>query len=150
MAVTAHTYTKLALSLAQGKVNFSSDTFKVKLLSSYTVGGTQDSAQFESDIITGGVGVELATSGGYTAGGIALTSSTFTESGHVYTYTCANPVWATATFTAAFALFIDTTPGTAGTNPVICWWDFGGSDVGTGGNFTLQINASGLLTITGS
>lgn len=124
-----------------------SDTLKVALFSAYTVGTTQDTAQFFSDIT--GVGTE--TSGtGYTAGGQALTSVTFTASGHVYTLTCANPSWTTSTFSAAYAVFYDSTPGTAATNPLICYWDLGGTSSATAGTFTLTIAGTGLLTITGA
>lgn len=150
MALTAHTYTKLAKSLVDKIADLDTDTLKVKLLSAYTVGTTQDTAQFEADVITAGVGVEVSTGGGYTAGGVALSGVTFTESGHVYTLTCTNPSWATATFAAAYALFIDTTPGSAATNPVLCYWDFGGTVTGGGGTYTLTISGSGLLTLTGS
>lgn len=150
MAVTAHTYTMLAKSLVDKLADLDSDTLKVKLLSSYTVGGTQDSAQFESDVITAGVGVELTTANGYTAGGVALASVTFTKSGHVYTLTCANPSWASASFAASHALFIDTTPASAAANPVLCYWDFGGTITGGGGTFTLTVSGTGLVTMTGS
>lgn len=149
MAVTSHTYTKLAASLAAKSVNFTSDTLKVMLLSAYTVGTTQDTAQFVSDVKA--VGTE--TNGtGYTAGGAALTSVTYTESGHVYTLTCANPTWSATggSLAAAYALFYDSTPGTDATNPVLCYWDLGGTQTATNAAFTLTINASGLITITGS
>jgi hypothetical protein len=150
MALTAHTYTKLAKSLVDKLADLDSDTLKVKLLSAYTVGSTQDTAQFESDVITAGVGVELTTANGYTVGGVSLSGVTFTESGHVYTLTCTNPSWASASFAASHALFLDSTPGSAATNPVICYWDFGGTITGGGGTFTLTISGTGLVTITGS
>ncbi|GAA1701599.1 hypothetical protein [Fodinicola feengrottensis] len=149
MSVVAHTYTKLGTSMSKKLVNLETDALKVALLSSYTVTTSQDTAQFYSDVVTAGVGVE--TSGtGYTAGGLALTSISGSVSGHVYTLTCANPVWTTSTIAAAYALFYDSTPGSAGTNPVICYWDFGGTVSSTGASFTLTISGSGLLTLTGS
>lgn len=147
MAVTAHTYTKFNDSVAKKLVNLSTDTLKVMLLSAYTVGSTQDSAQFVADVLA----VATETSGtGYTAGGQALTSVTLTDSGHVTTLTCANPSWATSTFNAAYAVFFDSTPGSNATNPVICYWDFGGTQSPSGAAFTLQISGSGLVTFTGS
>lgn len=82
MAVTVFVYGKLQQSLWEGRINFGSDTIKAMLLSSYTVGSTQDTAQFLSDVVTGGVGVET-TGSGYTAGGATLASKTVT-------YTAAN------------------------------------------------------------
>lgn len=147
MAVTAHTYTKLAKSLVDKIADLDSDTLKVALFSAYTVGSTQDTAQFFVDIT--GVGTESSGTG-YTAGGQALTSVTYTASGHVYTLTCANPVWTTSTITASYAVFYDSTPGTAGTNPLICYWDLGGAQSSTAASFTLTIAGTGILTVTGA
>lgn len=148
MAVTAHVYTKLALSLATKKVDLSADTLKVMLLSAYTVGTTQDTAQFVSDVLA--VATE-ASGTGYTSGGVTVASPTFTESGHVYTLTSGtNPSWSSSTITAAYALLYDSTPGSNSTNPVLAYVDFGGNVSSSGGTYTLTINASGLLTVTGS
>lgn len=148
MAVTAHVYTKLALSLATKKIDLSSDTLKVMLLSAYTVGTTQDTAQFVSDVLA--VATE-ASGTGYTSGGVTIASPTFTESGHVYTLDSAtDPSWSSSTITAAYALIYDSTPGSNSTNPVLAYVDFGGNVSSAGGTYTLTINASGLLTITGS
>lgn len=149
MAVTAHTYTKLATTLSKKLANLETDALKVALLSSYTITTSQDTAQFYADVVTAGVGVE--TSGtGYTAGGQALTSVSGSVSAHVYTLTCANPVWTTSTISASHALFYDSTPGSAATNPVILFWDFGGTVSSTAASFTLTISGSGLLTLTGA
>ncbi len=148
MAVTAHTYTKLAASLAAKNINLTSDTLKVMLLSAYTVGTTQDTAQFVSDVLAAPATEVSGT--GYTAGGATLSSVTFTESGHVYTLGCANPSWASSTITASYALFYDSTPGSNATNPVLCYWDFGGAQSDSSGTFTLTISGSGLITVTGA
>lgn len=148
MAVTAHTYTKLGLSLGTAKINFLADTLKVMLLSAYTVGTTQDTAQFVADVKA----VATETVGtGYTAGGQTLASVTYAESGHVYTLDCADPAWTiTSAFSAAYAVIYDSTPGSDATNPVINYHDFGGTTSFTSGTFTFTVNASGLLTATGS
>lgn len=148
MAVTAHSYTKLGLSLGTKLVNFNSDAFKVMLLSAYTVGTTQDTAQFVSDVLA--VGTE-ASGTGYTAGGLAIGSTSFTESGHVYTFgSTATLQWTGSTITAAYALFYDSTPGSNATNPVLGYWDFGGNQSSSDGTFTLSLTGNAICTITGS
>ena len=150
MAVTAHAYTKAGLALASKKIDLTADTVKVMLLSAYTVGTTQDTAEFVADVL--GVGTE-ASGTGYSAGGVALVSPTFTESGHVYTFTSStNPSWNASggSLAAAYALFYDSTPGTNATNPVLCYWDFGGTATATNATFTLTLSGSGVFTITGS
>ena len=147
VAVTAHGYTKFVLSLATKKVDVTADTFKVMLLSAYTVGSTQDSAQFVADVLA--VATE-ATGTGYTAGGQTLTSVTFTESGHVYTFDAADPSWGSSTITASYALVYDSTPGSNATNPVVGYIDFGGAQSSSAGAFSVTLNASGIFTVTGS
>lgn len=148
MAVTAHVFTKFANRLGQKGVDIDSDTFKCMLLSAYTVGSTQDTAEFVSDVLA--VGTE-ASGTGYTAGGATLTSVSWTASGHVYTWTATIPAWNAAggSLAAAYALFLDSTPGSNATNPVLCYWDLGGTQTATNGTFTLTANASGIVTVTG-
>jgi hypothetical protein len=149
MSLTAHAYTKVADSLASKKITIATDSIKCMLLSAYTVGTTQDTAQYLADVLA--VATE-ASGTGYTAGGAALTGGSWSESGHVYTYTGTIPAWNAAggTLAASYAVFYDATPGTNATNPVLCYWDFGGVNTATNGTFTLTANASGILTITGS
>jgi hypothetical protein len=149
MAVASHVYTMLAKSLVDKKIDLDTDTLKCMLLSAYTVGSTQDSAQYVADVKA--VATE-ASGTGYTAGGAALTTVSFTKSGHVYTLDCDDVVWAASTISAAFAVFYGVASASPGdsTNPVIAYWDLGGTQSSTAASFTLTINASGLLTFTGS
>jgi hypothetical protein len=56
--------------------------------------------------------------------------------------------WTTASFTAAYGIIYDSTPGTSATNPLMWLIDFGGSQTVTAGTFTIQFSASGIATIT--
>jgi hypothetical protein len=55
-----------------------------------------------------------------------------------------NPSWASATITARYAIFRYNT-GTAGTSPLIGYWDFGSNYVSTNGTFELIIPTAGLF-----
>lgn len=149
MAVTPHVYTMLPKSLSDKKIDLDTDTLKCMLLSAYTVGTTQDTAQYVSDVKA--VATE-ASGTGYTAGGLTLSNVAFTRSGHVYTLDCDDPVWAASTISAAYALFygINSTTNSDATNCVMAYWDLGGTQSSTSASFTLTINASGLITFTGS
>jgi hypothetical protein len=150
MAAAFHVYTKLDHSIAAKLANLGTDTLKVALLSSYTGAASNlQTAQFYSDVVTAGVGVEIAATGSYSAGGAALTSVSLSDSGAVTTLNATAPSWTGITTTPAFALFYDSTPGTGATNPVICYWDFGGG-ISNPGNFSLTISGSGLVTWTAS
>lgn len=149
MAVASKVFTKLDYSIATKLANLATDTLKVMLLSAYTVGSTQDSAQFLSDVLA--VATE-ASGAGYTAGGETLTAVTLTNSGLVTTLSCANPSWNAAggSLAAAYALFYDATPVGAGSEPVLCYWDLGGMQTATNATFMLSLSGSGLLTWTAS
>lgn len=100
--------------------------------------------------ITGTTFTGCTTSSG---GGVLSTGGAVTSADHVYTLTTAtNPAWTTAgaAFNPAYAVFFDDIGATDATNFPICWWDFGGAQLGTGGTYTLTIAATGILTVTGS
>jgi hypothetical protein len=208
-----HVYAKGLVALGAKLENLPSDALKCALLSSYTVGSTLATAEFVSDVITGGVGVEVAAGGGYTTGGVALSSVTWAATianswpvtaatstaynvgdivkpsgGNTFLYQAvvagtsggSAPAWPVVVgttvadggvtwlnigtavtvlgsanivftssgggFTAAFGLLYDSTPGSAGTNPVIGYYDFGGSlSPSAGGTLTITVPASGIL-----
>lgn len=165
MAYTAHVFTQFMDSMAGNKtVNMDTDPFRVMLLTATTTGiaAAQDTVITVTDLkaVTGFT--ELATgvgSSNYTQNanshlsGQALTSPTWASSGHVYTWTTStNPIWTTAgaAFNPAYAVFYDDIGATDSTNFPVLWWDFGGAQLGTGGNYTLTIAGTGLMTVTAS
>lgn len=142
MAVTVAAYGLAMESLVNGLIDFDTDTIKVALCtSSYTP--NQDTHNFFDDI------TNEVTGTGYTAGGATLASKTvtYTSGTNTLTLDCADPSWSSSTITARYAVFYKST-GTASTSPLICYWNFGADAVSTAATFTLQINASGLLTLT--
>ena len=144
MPATGKAYPKLHDSLAQKKIDFDSDSLKVMLLASYTYSAAH---QYVSDVKAAGT---ESTSGVYAAGGVALTSVTWTLSGDVYTLDAANTVFDASTGTdAAFAVIYDATPGSDATNPVIGYVNLDGAG-GTVAVLGINWNASGILTQTAS
>lgn len=148
MTAVPNPYSKFLLSMATQLVDLTNDDIAIMLLDSYTVGTTQDDAQFVADVRA----VATETVGaGYTAGGLSLASPTFTQSGPVFTLTSAtDPVWSAAVFSPgpAYAVIYDRTPGTDATNPVITFIDLDGPNPCTGGDFLLALNPSGVATLT--
>lgn len=145
MAVTAFTYTKFVDSLASKKATLSTDTIKCLLFASYTP--AQNTHQYVSDVKAAGT---EASGTGYTAGGATLTSVTWSQASNVYKIAGTIPAWNASggSLSAAYAVFADTTPGSDATNPVICYWDLGGTQTATNGTFTLTASGSGLTTFT--
>jgi hypothetical protein len=88
---------------------------------------------------------ELATAGGYTQGGIALTGFTVGLSGDTaYIDWSTDPSWTSASFTADCAAINNSSRS----NKVLCVLSFG-STTATSGTFTVQLPAPGAsATIT--
>lgn len=142
MAVTAKVYGPALAALASGSINWTADTIKVMLCTSAYV-PDQDAHDFKSDVTNEVVGT------GYTAGGATLGSktSTYTAGTNTQVLDAADPVWATSTITARYAVYYKDT-GTAGTSPLIGYLDFGADVVSTAGDFKITHDAGGVFTIT--
>ena len=142
MAVSAKLYGSFPAKLANGEVDWDTNTIKVALTtSSYTP--NQDTHDYFDDITNQVVGT------GYTAGGATLASKTVNyDSGtNVTTFDAADVTWSTSTITARYAIIYRDT-GVTSTSPLIGYVDFDADVVSSGGDFTIQWNASGIFTIT--
>jgi hypothetical protein len=142
MAVTAKAYGNLAKHLAEAKINFPSDTIKCMLLtSSYTP--DQDAHDFVDDVTN-----EVAGEG-YTAGGKALTGVAVTYDAETNTVKvdADDVVWADSTITARHAVFYKDT-GDPETSPLISYADFGEDVISSAGNFKVELDAAGLVTLS--
>jgi hypothetical protein len=125
------------------EIDLLSDTIKVALCTNSYV-PNQDTHDYFNDITN-----EVPATGGYTAGGATLASKTYTyNSGtNTWTFDAADVTWSAATITnARYAIIYDATPGTAATNPLIAYIDFGSDKSSSGGDFVIQWNASGIFT----
>lgn len=143
MAVTAKFYGNYFFNLADKKIDFNSDTIKCALATS-TYTPDQDTHDFFNDITNEVVGT------GYTAGGNTLANCTITYTGatNVLKIDADDTSWAASTITARYAIIYDSTPGTAATNPLILYIDFGADVISTAGTFTITFDAAGLGTVT--
>ena len=153
MALTPHVFPQFAIGLGVGDIALTGGTYKVALSDAAGPIGLSTSGVSTAKLFTvwtSNVAAEI-TGTGYTAGGVAVSSPTFTAGGSnntVATWTSAsNPQWTSATFTANQAIFYESS---ASTYQLICFWDFGGAVTVTSSTFTLTISGSGLLTATAS
>ncbi len=143
-------YGHAAEQIAEGVIDLANDAFRMVLVtSSYTPNQSTDDAW--SDISTN----EVANGNGYTTHGKPLTV-TNTRSGLVVTFDCDDQSWTSSTITAKYAVIVHDANGdnslAAGDVP-ICYSDLengGGSLSTTSGTFAVNINASGVFTITAS
>ena len=128
--------------MADGTIDLDADTFKVALLTtSYTPATTHLGYASLTN--------EVASGNGYTTGGNALDSVTWTKATTTVTLDADNEAWTSATFTAAYAAIYDDTVTTPTADPLVCLFDFGGSKTVSAGTFTLQFDASnGILKLS--
>ena len=142
MAVTALLYGSFPAKLANKEIDWDSDTIKVALATS-TYTPAQDTHDYFNDI------TNEVTGTGYTAGGATLASKTvtYTSGTNTQAFDAADTSWASSTITARYAIIYDSTPGTAATNPLIGYVDFGADVSSTAAAFTITWDAGGIFTI---
>ena len=143
MAVTAFWYGPAFLSAFNKLIDYDSDVIKVSLHTS-TYAPNQDTHDFFNDA------TNEVTGTGYTAGGATLGTKaiTYTAGTNVFMIDAADTVWSASTITARYAVVYDSTPGTAATNPLICYIDFGADVISSAGDFTITWSGSGIATVT--
>ena len=142
MATTTTFYNSYKLNCLDGAIDLENDTIKVALCtSSYTP--DIDSHGFFDDITNEVAGT------GYTAGGQALAGKTTTQdnTNDEGNFDATDTTWSTSTITARYGVLYKDT-GTLATSPLICYIDFGEDKISSGGDFTLQWNADGIINLS--
>ncbi len=121
MAVTAAPYGAFLTGLGAAQFNFTTDTVRIMLVTSaYTP--NMDTHTFQSDV-TGEVG---SSGTGYTSPGLALSNASWAyDPANDRTVLSADPLtWTGVSFTVRYAVAYKVV-GTAATNRLIGWIDFG-------------------------
>ena len=137
MAITSAVCNSFKQEILEGEHNFTAstgDTFNLALYDSDATLSKSTTAYTTSE--------ELATTGGYTAKGKALTSVTPVLSTDTAICDFANISWTSASFTARGCLiFNDDNSDTS-----VCAIDFGGDKTVTSGTFTIEFPAAAAST----
>jgi hypothetical protein len=139
--VTALLYGSAPAKFANKEIDWDSDTIKVSLhTSTYTP--DQDTHDYFNDATNEASGT------GYTAGGATLGTKTvgYTAGTNITKFDAADTSWASSTITARYAVIYDSTPGTAATNPLIGYVDFGADMSSNNGTFQITWDANGIFT----
>lgn len=152
MAVTGHIFPEFMQGVAAGNIAMGSGTWKIALGNAAGPITLATSGISTAKLFTDWTAIVAEITGtAYVAGGVTVTSPTWTIGGtsnSVMTFTSSTtPTWTTATFTANQAVLYQSS---ASTTQLAAFWDFGGAVSAAGVNFTLTINGSGLLTVTAS
>lgn len=146
MAVDAWVaYNSFRKQIGDGTIDLDSHTFKCALFLSTSNAG--DVAQTSYSSLTN----QHSNANGYTTGGVTVTA-TWNYSGTTATFDCTDPAWTASggSIVARWAVIYDDTP--AGKSLVaFCLMDDTPADitVTSGNTLTLQINPSGVFTLTG-
>lgn len=129
-------FRNLADHLARGAINFSSDTFKVLLVTSIPSEANLDSWVNRSDVTN-----EVAAGGGYTAGGVTVTASVgavdTTNNRVPVNFADLSPGWTSATITAVGAIIYKST-GSAAADKLVTFVDFSGTVASVSGSFSVD------------
>ena len=134
-------YNSFKKKIMDGSIDLDTDTIKVALVTSaYTP--DQDAHDFFDDI------TNEVTGTGYTAGGSSLTGKAVTQdnTNNKGVFDADDVTWSTSTITSRGAVLYKST-GISSTSALICYIDFTADKSSAGGNFTIQWNASGILTL---
>jgi hypothetical protein len=127
---------------AARRVDWVTDTIKCTLHTA-TYAPNQDTHTFASDLTN-----ELATGGGYTAGGVTLASKTtaYDSATNQTRLDAADVSWAGMSNTFRYAVVWKDT-GTAATSPLIGFVDLGATTI-TGTTFSIQWDPLGVVVLT--
>jgi len=140
--MTSGIYDRFKANLMNGVVDLEADTINVALCDNSDLTIDVTDAVLTDYIPVPGAAPELPTAGNYTANGSPLANMVVTEA--TTTDWTADPLsWTSATFTTYACLIYDITA----TSNLVCFIDFGGAQTVTAGTFTIQWNASGIITL---
>ena len=131
--------------LADGTIDLDTHTFKVMLTtSSYTPSA--------SHTVLADVTSEVTNGNGYLTGGQALTSVTWAHSGTTATFDAANPAWTASGGSIANIKNAVIYDDTAASDELLCYCVLDASTITVtdGNTFTINLNASGILTLSGA
>jgi hypothetical protein len=119
--------------MAQGRINFATDSFKLMLLSAPLTETEKDGFDYRNDITTEITGL------GYTAGGAAvtMTKGAIDTANNRLDITGAVVTFSNATITAQAAVIYKSRGGAASADELISHIDFAGTVTSTNGTYTV-------------
>jgi hypothetical protein len=130
-------YNSVLTDLVNGDLDFAVDSFKMMLVTSgYSA---SKSAHAKRSSVTNEI-----TGTGYTAGGAATTCSISDDTNKkILTFSAVS--WSSATFTTAAAVIYKARGGASSADELVCYLDFNGDVVSTGGTFSVSTSVITLV-----
>lgn len=130
-------YNRFQYNVGAKLIDLNNDTVKAALLTnSYTPD--------KDDNVWTDVSTYEVSGTGYTAGGQDLANQAYTEDdiNDLAKFDADNPLWTSATITAAYLILYD---DTMATDDLMMCFDFGGDKSSSGGDYEVQVDANGLF-----
>lgn len=128
-------YNRFKANLMNKEIDLEGDTIKVMLTtSSYTPAATHNVKTDVTNEVSGT---------GYTAGGATLSGKAVTQAATTK-WDATDVTWSSSTITARYAVIWD---DTIATDDLLICLDFGSDKTSSGGDFTIQFDAAGIVTI---
>lgn len=146
MAITAKLYGKTLLALADARIDWTTDTFKL-MLAKPTYVPNQDTDDFRNDVTAG----EFAVAGDYVAGGAAMTGlgTAYDAAANLLALLATGTVaWTNLTGTARYAVVYKSRGGVDTADELVGYVDFGADQVLAG--VGLQVAWPGGTVYTGT
>jgi hypothetical protein len=144
MAITASGFYGLTLEkmfIDTAAQSMEAETHK-GLLVTDTYSPNFDTHDFRDDVTN-----EIGSGGGYTTGGNTITGTEITLASGVLTWDFVDPSWPSSTITNAMAHISYFNVGSAATDQLLLLLDFVTAVSTSNGTLTVQINASGAMTL---
>ena len=139
MTMATYIYPSFKRDVATGVIDLDTDTFGIMLV---TDAYNPASGHAKRSDVTN----EVAASGTYAAGGSALAGVTAALSGTDLKFDANDISWTGATITARGAVIYKRRGGASSADELVCALTFGSDVSSVSGTYTVQFNASGILT----
>lgn len=144
---TFTSYSNCVFNISKAQINLSADTFVMVLVTSAYTPAPDTNSTWANVSAS-----EVATGGGYTVGGVVLSSVSCTLTGATVTWTSASVSWSAATFTCKYAVIVRRAGGSLVSGDLLVGYvdlsSGGGSITAQGGSFVVAPNASGFFTLS--
>lgn len=134
-------YNSFKNDVLSGSMNLSGDTFKLMLVTASYV--PDEDADTKRSHVTNEASGTGYSSGGATVSGITLTQDDLNDK---IVVDGADVSWPASTITARGAVLYKST-GSAATDPLVAYFDFGTDRSSSNGTFTVAWNATGILEL---
>lgn len=143
MAVTTSIATSFKGELLKGTHNLDAGGNALKMaLQKVTPGRSYDATTANISTVQAATSDEVASGGGYTTNGNAVTNSGVSTTGTTGIADFANVSWTSATFNTTACFLYNTTQA----GKMIAMWDFGGTQSVSAATFTITMPGSGAGT----